>query len=121
MRRSGFKRKNKYGAIKTMRDGVLFDSKLEAFHYDNLKLLQLAGEIRDLELQHEMPLKIGDAQICIYIADYRYFDIKEAKWVISDAKGIETDVFRIKWKIAQVLHPENIYELRKKWKVKRSS
>jgi dsDNA-binding SOS-regulon protein len=75
MRRSGFKRRNKYGAIKTVKDGILFDSKLEADHYEQLKLLQLAGEIKHLALQEEFVLKVADKVICTYIADYFYFDV----------------------------------------------
>lgn len=118
MKRSGFRRKNKYGAIKTMRDNVLFDSKLEAEHYEMLKLRQLAGEIENLDLQVEIPLKIGSVSIGIYVADFAYTEGE--KYVISEAKGVETDVFKIKWKIAKALHPDWIFELRKKWKVVRS-
>ena len=120
MKRSPFRHKNKYGAIKTQVDGILFDSKLEAFHYDMLKMQLLAGEISDLDLQHEMPLKVGGKLICTYIADYYYYDKAAQKWVVSDAKGVETDVFKIKWRLVAALHPEFIFELRKKWKVIRN-
>lgn len=117
MRRSGFKRRNKYGAIKTAKDGILFDSKLESLHYEYLKMRQLAKEISDLEMQVEIPLKIGSVQIGIYVADFAYKE--QGKYVISEAKGIETDVFKIKWKIAKALYPDWVFELRKKWKVTR--
>ena len=117
MKRSGFKRRGKYGAIKTAKDGIVFDSRLEADHYQQLKLLQAAGEIEHLRLQEEFNLKVAGKLICIYIADYYYFDKAENKWVVSDAKGIETAVFRIKWKLCQALYPDYIYETRKKWKV----
>lgn len=123
MRRSGFKRKyraNKYKAIKTERDGILFDSKLEASQYEELKLLQAAGEIKNLELQYEFTLAVNNRQICIYIADFVYFDCQENKWVCSDAKGVETDVFKIKKKLFQAIFPEWIFEIRKRGKVIRS-
>lgn len=119
MKRSPFRRRNKYGAIKTQVDGILFDSKLEAFHYDMLKMQLLAGEISDLDLQHEMPLKVGGKLICTYIADYYYYDKAAQKWVVSDAKGVKTETFRIKWKLARALFPEFIFELRFKYKVTR--
>lgn len=40
-----FKAPNKYGAKKTVVDGVTFDSKAEARRYQQLKLMQQAGEI----------------------------------------------------------------------------
>ena len=43
--------RNKYGARKTVIDGITFDSKREAIRYQELKLLERAGEIKDLELQ----------------------------------------------------------------------
>ena len=123
MKRGTFKykpRRNKYRAIKTRVDNIVFDSMLEASHYEELKLLQAAKEISDLVLQHELTLAVNNKQVCIYIADYFYFDIKEKKWVVSDAKGMLTDVFKIKWKLCQAIYPEFIYEIRKKGKIIRS-
>lgn len=120
MRRAGFKRKfkpNKYKAKKTKVDNIIFDSMLEASQYEELKLLERAKEIEGLDLQHELILKVNGKQICIYIADFFYFDNSIERWVVSDAKGVQTDVFKIKWKLAQALYPEYVYELRKKGKV----
>ena len=119
MKRTPFRRKNKFGNTPVVIDGIKFQSTLEGVHYNMLKMQLLAGEISDLDLQHEMPLKVANKLICTYIADYYYYDKACQKWVISDAKGIETDVFKIKWKLAKALYPEFIFELRKKWKVTR--
>lgn len=119
MKRGGFKyrwRPNKYGAKKTWKDNILFDSKLESTVYEQLKMLQLAGEIKDLELQKEFTLNVNGKQICIYIADF-VFKVKD-KTVIADAKGVITDVFRIKWKLIQALLPDNDYKIFKKGWVK---
>lgn len=117
MKRSFFKRKNKYRAIKTMADNIMFDSKLEAGHYEDLKLLQSAGEISDLELQHDFVINVNGKQICIYVADFFYYDKKEKRFVISDSKGVETDVFKLKKKLVLALYPEHIFETRTKGKV----
>jgi hypothetical protein len=42
---------NKYRNIKTIVDGITFASKKEAKRYSELKLLERAGMITDLELQ----------------------------------------------------------------------
>lgn len=121
MKRSGFKykpRRNKYRAIKTRVDNIVFDSMLEASHYEELKLLQSAGEIKDLELQTEFPLKVNDKHICIYIADFTY--IEGDKKICSDSKGVETDVFKLKKKLFQALNPDWVFEIRKKGKIIRS-
>lgn len=116
MRRTGFKRWNKYGAKKTWKDNILFDSKLESSIYEQLKILQQAGQISDLELQKEFTLNVNGKQICIYIADF-VFKVKD-KIVVADAKGVLTDVFKLKWKLIQALHPENDYRIFKKGWVK---
>ena len=41
----------KYHAIKTVYDGITFDSRKEARRYAALKLLERAGEISDLRTQ----------------------------------------------------------------------
>lgn len=122
MKRSGFKRKprrNKYGAIKTKIGDQVFDSKLEAEHYLILQDQQRCGEIEHLDTQHELQLGVNNKLICTYIADYYYYDKAAQRWVISDAKGVETDVFKLKWKLAKALYPEFIFEKRKRWKVTR--
>lgn len=48
--------KRKYGNRKTVIDGIHFPSKLEAARYQQLKLLELAGQITGLELQPRFEL-----------------------------------------------------------------
>ena len=43
--------RNKYGNKKTVVDGITFDSRKEAKRYQELKLLEKAGEIKDLRRQ----------------------------------------------------------------------
>ena len=96
---------NKYGARKTTIDGIKFDSKHEAERYAELKLLQRAGEIRDLQLQ--VPFELIPAQKrngktireCKYIADFAYFDKRTGETVVEDAKGMRTDVYKLKKKM----------------------
>jgi hypothetical protein len=111
MRRSPFRRRSKFGAIKTKVDGVMFDSRLESQWYVYLKILGTAGQIKDLELQKEFVLAVAGKQICIYIADYFFYDLKLGKSVVGDAKGVKTDVFKLKWKLMQALYPEHHYQI----------
>lgn len=117
MKRSGFKRRwGKYNAKKTWADNVLFDSKLEAGIYEQLKMLQQAGELSDLELQREFVINVNQKQVCIYIADF-VFKVRD-KTIIADAKGVLTDVFKLKWKLMQAVYPEYDYRIFKKGWVK---
>ena len=84
--------KNKYRAQKVIFDGIQFDSKKEANRYYELKLLERAGEITELELQKEfllIPAQKIDGKVVERAVKYRAdFVYKEnGKIVVEDVKG----------------------------------
>ena len=81
------KRGNKYGAVRTEVDGVVFASKAEARRYGELKLLERAGTIRELVLQPEYSLAVKGNTIGKYIADFVYIDNETGKRIVEDVKG----------------------------------
>ena len=88
----------------------VFDSAREAQRYRELKLLEQAGEISNLELQPRFLLqdsfrKNGKTYRKIeYIADFKY--IEKDKTIVEDVKGLQTDVFKIKHKLFEKKYPE---------------
>jgi len=94
---------SKYKAVKTVVDGITFASKREAKRYSELKLLERAGQIRNLELQPKFPLVVNGQKICGYIGDFSFFEGE--KRVIEDSKGVRTRAYRIKRKLLLALHP----------------
>lgn len=96
---------SKYHAKKTVVDGITFDSKREAKRYSELKLLERAGAIKDLQLQ--VRYELIPAFDCdgkhyrptCYIADFVYIDAKTGKEIVEDVKGARTDVYRLKAKM----------------------
>ena len=120
--------RSKYGAKKTVFDGITFDSKREAERYRALVLLQSAGEIADLKLQVSFELlpaqyaetgetykrgeKAGQPKMkCIersltYIADFVYTRIADGKTVVEDVKGMKTKEYIIKRKLFRWMYPE---------------
>ena len=110
---------NKYQNNKTTINGIKFDSKLEAVRYQQLLLLEQAGEIWHLVLQPELQISEGwidpltgeKHRSSFYFGDFKYVDVREHKVIIEDTKGIETAEFRLKWKLAQSQYPQ--YEFRK--------
>jgi hypothetical protein len=94
---------SKYKNKKTIIDGIKFASKGEASRYQELKLLEKAGVIQNLELQpsYELQPKFkynGKAERAItYKADFRY--IENNTIVVEDVKGFETKDFLIKRKM----------------------
>lgn len=106
-------RRNKFRAKKTEFMGMKFDSKWEAERYGQLWKLQEAGEIRDLDRQVRFNIVINDQKICAYIADYTYYD-SENTFIVEDAKGVETDVFRLKKKLMKAVNDIDIKISKKK-------
>lgn len=104
------KRSGKYNAKKVtlpMPDGKehTFDSRHEANIYGELWLMEQAGEISDLRIQ--VPFELIPRQQapsgkiyrpCKYIADFTYMDA-DGNLVVCDAKGLKTDVYKVKKKL----------------------
>nr|DAV68421.1 MAG TPA: Endonuclease [Caudoviricetes sp.] len=101
---------NKYRNKKVIVDEKEFDSKREGNRYKELKLLERAGEIKDLELQPRFLLqdsfkKNGRTFRKIeYVADFKY--IENGKAIVEDVKGMQTDVFKLKHKIFEKVYPD---------------
>lgn len=102
--------KRNFGAIKTTVDGITFDSKGEANRYRELKLLQDAGEIRNLRPHPQYPLKNAHVQIkglnnrqLIYTADFEYIT-KEGQLKIEDFKGHMTRAAALRIAVFQSLY-----------------
>lgn len=91
------KKANKYGAKRTVLDGITFDSKAEAKRYAALKLQERCGAIYNLRRQvwHELKAANG-AVACRYRADFDYFNTSTGEPVTEDVKGVLTRDFRIK-------------------------
>lgn len=93
---------NKYGAIPETVNGVRFASKREARRYRELLLLVAAREITGLVLQPKFDLIVANKKVCKYIGDFLYTE--RGKHVVEDVKGVETALFRLKWKIVKALY-----------------
>ena len=87
------------------RDGVIFSSKAEMRRYLELKLMEKAGKIRGLTLQPKFLLfpsfyRKGVFHHSLnYIGDFLYYDMEKKRKVVEDVKGVETEVFKIKYKL----------------------
>ena len=106
------RRTNKYFAKKTVAMGLTFDSRWEAERWGQLKSMERAGIVTQLERQIKYELSINDVKICNYIADFRYLLEEEnglSKLVVEDAKGILTPEFKLKMKMMKAIHNIDIY------------
>ena len=100
---------SKYRAVPTEVDGVRFASKKEAKRYQELKLLERAGKIRDLQLQPRYPITLNDIKICTYVGDFQYRE--GDRFVLEDVKGVKTDTYRIKKKLVLAVYGLEIQEV----------
>lgn len=97
-------KQNKYKNKKVQYDEMTFDSKKEYSYYLKYKLMEQAGEIKDLKMQVPFTLietfKLQDKTYrkTIYKADFTFID-KEGKYHVIDVKGIRTDVYKLKKKL----------------------
>lgn len=102
---------HKYHAIPTEVEGIRFASRLEARRYQELRLMERAGEIRDLELQPRYPLRVNGRLICTYVADFKYWDMRDGRRVVEDAKGVRTSTYKIKAKLMAAVHGIEVEEV----------
>lgn len=120
---------NKYQNHKVEIDGHSFDSKKEARRYKELKLLEDAGDISNLQMQvkyvlippQREPDTIGKRggvhkgrlieRECDYFADFVYTDNKTGQTVVEDTKGMRTTEYVIKRKLMLYNHGIRISEI----------
>ena len=124
----------KYNNTKITLDGITFDSKHEMERYCQLRLLERAGVIRDLELQKEFELipnqykyearygkngkRLKDKAIllerkCEYKADFSYTDCESGEYIVEDCKSpiTRTPVYLVKKKLMLYVHGIIIQEV----------
>jgi Fe-S cluster assembly ATPase SufC len=102
----------KYRNEKQYVDGIWFDSKRESSRYLELKVAENAGAIRGLKLQYVYPIVIDGVRVCDYVADFVYEERNGNAWtrVTEDAKGMRTEVYRLKKKLMRAVHGIEIRE-----------
>jgi hypothetical protein len=110
--------RSKYGAVATTIYGIRFHSQKEARRYGELKLLEKAGEIRELELQPVFPISVPQrgrhgvtVDVAKYIADFRYRSGPKGLLVIEDVKGMRTALYRLKKRLVECQYGITITEV----------
>lgn len=113
-------------------DGRVFDSRKEAKRYQELRILEAAGEISDLQTQvkfvlipsqresgepyktgphkgQKKPGRVVEREVAYY-ADFAYKD-KQGRRVVEDTKGLKTKEYIIKRKMMLYFHGVRIKEV----------
>jgi len=117
-------RKTKYNSKQITIDGITFQSTKEGHRYCELKLLERAGEIKDLKMQ--VPFEVVPAlrepdtigkrggikkgktieNSVIYNADFVYYDNRKQQKIVEDSKGCRTKDYVIKRKLMKIKYPQ---------------
>lgn len=92
-------------------DGITFASKKEKNRYLDLKLIEKAGQIKNLVLQPKFEIipAIGKFRTTYYVADFMYDDTKTGKTVVEEVKGFETPAYKLKAHLFVIRYPEYEY------------
>jgi len=100
-------KRSKYNNKKTWVDGICFDSQKEADFYQELKLLQQAGEIKGFCRQPEFILVDGDVEhrAITYKADFIIFH-HDGTFEIIDVKGYESEQWKRTEKMFRLRYPD---------------
>lgn len=95
------------------KEGISFDSLKEGKRYIELKRLENAGRVKDLQLQVAFILQPGFKDCwgkkhrpINYVADFVYYDNDIGRKVIEDTKGYRTEIYKLKIKMLFFLFKE---------------
>lgn len=106
------KRANKFSAKRTTVDGIAFDSLRESRRYSELRILERAGKIADLEPHPKFDLfaftdrGLGFVKIGTFTPDSQY--IEDGQRVVEDVKSAPTAKqadYRLRVKVFRANYP----------------
>lgn len=96
---------NKFNAKKTEYKGDKYDSKREAKHAAELDLRIKAGEVQKWERQFKIEINVEGSHICNYFIDFKVW-LSNGSIEYHEVKGMETALWKVKWKLVKSLYPE---------------
>lgn len=110
------KKKNKYGAIKTEYNGVIFDSKKEAEYAEGLDMCKRASKKNERVVSYEIQVQydlhgIDGTRVAKYFADFvvKYAD-GTVKIIDVKSEYTKTPVYRLKKKLLKAEYGLDIVE-----------
>lgn len=106
--------RNKMNACRVVTDDGKFDSKRELNRWNELKMLERTGQIKDL--QRQVKFQIAGPVVLDgrkrparhYIADFQY--TQNGQLIVEDSKGHRTDTYRLKRHLMKAVHNIEVKE-----------
>ncbi len=99
-------KRNKFNARTRCIDGVNFGSSKEARRWLDLKLLEAAGAIQQLEAHPRFDLVVNGVHVGFYTADSRYVT-KDGEAIVEDVKGgrsTKTEAYSLRKRLFEAVH-----------------
>lgn len=106
--------KRKYGNKPIEVDNILFASRKEARRFADLRLMERAGQIKDLKVHPAFPLDVNGHPVCRYTADFSYVTTATETRVVEDVKSPATrreTAYRIRFRLFRAIHGFEITEV----------
>lgn len=102
-----FNNRLKYGNVKQKYKGGAYDSKKEARKAQELDLLKDAGEILSWKAHQKLSLDVNGQHIANYFIDF-IIENNDGSLEYLEIKSpiTQTDVWRMKWKLAQAIYTD---------------
>lgn len=95
--------RHKFNAKPCESDNIKFSSKAERNYYEQLKLLQKAGEVLFFLMQVPFRMPGGTKYLCDFQVFYADGTVR-----FLDVKGMETPLFKLKKKEVEAIYPVEI-------------
>ena len=107
-----YKLSNKYGNIPKRYGDRLYHSTLEANYAQTLDLMKKGGLLKTIKPQPKFSLDVNGVKIGHIIPDFYTLDKDglETIWEVKSSASM-TPLWKLKWKIMQINHPEFIYKI----------
>lgn len=100
-------RRNKYAA-RPLRclQGLMHHSTAEARRCDELHLMEKGGLVSEIKAhpQERFSLDVNGVHVCLYLADFVYFDNERHQRVVEDVKGFQNEVSKFKLRLMEAVH-----------------
>lgn len=104
------KKENKYNAVRQTYNGYNYDSKKEAYHAFELDCKIKTGEVIKWERQYKIELIVNEVRIGNYYIDFKVWN-SDGTITYEEVKGVETMLWRIKWRLAKALNQDWNFKL----------
>ena len=102
-------KRSKFGNVKTTVDGIVFDSRREALHWQLLRLREASGKITQLKRQVRYDLHVCGIKVCAMVPDFEYWE--GDKLIVADSKGMKTPMYNLKKKMLAAEYGLKIVEM----------